>query len=481
MASTQKNEGNKAVGGAAKQIADRFRCVSPLDSRYYGGDSKLLEKAEPYLSENARIGYQLNVECALVKVLAKRGLCPESAAKEVEEACSKVTAQEVYDEEDRIKHDIRALVNCIRKNVSDETKPFVHFSMTSFDVIDTANALRFKDVSEHLVMPSLKKLEATLIDLALREKDTVQIGRTHGQHAEPITFGFAISSYVSRLGNRIMAIESAKNNLKGKISGAVGAYNASSLLFENPLEFEKEVLGELGLEPGTHSTQIVEPEYVLDLAHATMSAFGVLANIADDMRHLQRSEIGEVGEPFSADQVGSSTMPQKRNPINFENVKSFWKEFMPRMMTIYMDQISEHQRDLTNSASSRFIPEIMLAAVLSADRLNRVMKKMTVDKSNMQGNFDRSRGMVIAEPLYILLASHGHPNAHEHVRKLTLTAQQTGEPLNKIAMSDESLKPYLEKFTNSQREIIANPEKYTGIAVEKTEKVCSYWKEKLNL
>jgi adenylosuccinate lyase len=154
---------------------------------------------------------------------------------------------------------------------------------------------------------------------------------------------------------------------------------------------------------------------------------------------------------------------------------------MPRMTTRYMDQISEHQRDLTNSASSRFIPEIMLAIVLSADRLNKIMKKMTVDKTNMQNNFNKSKGMVIAEPLYILLASHGHPNAHEHVRKLTLEAQKTGKSLSEIATSDETLRPYLEKFTPRQREIIENPEKYTGIAAIKTVNVCDHWKNELSL
>jgi len=476
-----KEKGGKLGNGLKKApMIELFACVNPLDYRYYGRD-KIFEKAKHYLSEDARIRYQLKVECAVVKTLAAYKKCSWEIAKEVEEACGKVSTQEVYEEEDRIKHDIRALVNNIRKNVSDEAKPFVHFSLTSFDVIDTANALRFKEAVDALILPSLKELEKTLIELALREKDTVQIGRTHGQHAEPITFGFAISEYVSRLGNRIQSIEEAKKNLRGKISGAVGAYNASSLMFDLPTEFESNVLMELDLGVGTHSTQIVEPEYMLDLMHSVVSALGVIANLADDMRHLQRSEIGEVGEPFSADQVGSSTMPQKRNPINFENVKSFWKEFMPRMMTRYMDQISEHQRDLTNSASSRFIPEIMLAIVLSADRLNKIMKKLTVDKANMQNNFNKAKGMIIAEPLYILLASHGHPDAHEHVRKLTLEAQKTGKPLHELAISDESLKPYLEKMTPGQTEIIKNPEKYTGLSAEKAEQVCLYWKERLNL
>src|SRR5690606_31536898 len=116
---------------------------------------------------------------------------------------------------------------------------------------------------------------------------------------------------------------------------------------------------------------VVEPEYVLDFVHTIVSAFGVLANFADDVRHLQRTEIGELGEAFEAEQVGSSTMPHKRNPWNYEHVKSLWKTFAPRMQTLYADQISEHQRDLTNSASSRFTAEIIAGFAAALERLEK--------------------------------------------------------------------------------------------------------------
>ena len=460
---------------------DLFDNISPLDYRYYGRDSKIFESLKPFLSENARIRYFAKTEAALVKVLAKKNLCSKEIADEIEKASLQVTAEEVYAEEDRIKHDIRALANCIRAKVSERAKPFVHFSATSYDIVDTANALRFKDAAEQAIIPALLELEKTFMQLALREKETVQIGRTHGQHAEPITFGFAVASYVSRLGSRIKAIENAKNNLCGKFSGAVGAYNASSLFFENPVEFEKEIMQELGLKASVSSTQIVEAEPMADLMHALVSCFGVLANFSDDMRNLQRSEIAEVGEEFEAKQVGSSTMPQKRNPINFENVKSFWKQFMPRMNTVYLDQISEHQRDLTNSASQRFLPELIAALILSAKRLEKVVAKMAVDKKNMQENFNKSKGLLIAEPLYILLAFHGHSDAHEEVRKLTLKSQAEKKPLQEIFMQEESLKPFLKKFSKKQLEILKNPEKYTGFAEKKTVQIVEHWKKELRL
>ncbi len=458
-----------------------FDTISPLDFRYYGRNKKIFDRLQPYLTESAFIKYALMAEAALAKVLAKNNVCSRKIAEEIEKACRQVTPEQVYAEEDRIKHNMRALANSIRNKVSDEAKPFVHFTATSYDIIASSDALRYKDFANNVLIPELIKLESALINIALREKDTLQIGRTHGQHAEPITFGFAVAQYVSRLGSSIIRIKKAASNVRGKMAGAVGAYNASSLFFSDSVKFEEDVLSELGIKPSPISTQIVEPEFLVDYLNSVITAFGVIADLADDMRHLQRNEIGEVGEHFEAKQVGSSTMPQKRNPINFENVKSMWKAMMPRMMTMYMDQASEHQRDLTNSASMRFIPEILAGFYVSVARLEKVMSNLVVDKANMQRNFNMNRHMIIAEPLYILLAANGHPDAHEYSREMTLKSQLTKKPLIELVKNDKSIQPYLKKFTKKQIEILNNPEKYTGIASEKTQMVCDYWKKELNV
>ena len=458
-----------------------FDNISPLDFRYYGRSEKTKERLKPYLSEEGAVRYLAKVEAALTRALAKRAVCSKATADEVEKAAKQVTAQEIYLEEDRIKHNIRALANSIRKRVSDKAKPYVHFTTTSHDIICTADAARFKNFSNNVLIPVLIDFEKTLVELALREKDTLQIGRTHGQHAEPITFGFAIAQYVSRIGARIKSIQKTADNLRGKIAGAVGAYNASSLFFSDPEAFEKDVLAELKIKPSPISTQVVEAEYMTDYVHSIISCFGVLANLADDMRHLQRSEIGEVAEEFEAKQVGSSTMPHKRNPINFENVKSMWKEFMPRISTVYMDQICEHQRDLTNSASSRFIPEILAALYVSLVRLDRVMSKLVVDKSNLKKNFDQNKEMIAAEPAYILLAAYNHPNAHEIIRELTLQSQIQKKPFIELFFKNNELKNYIKKFNKKQITLLKNPEKYVGIASEKVERICGFWKNELKI
>jgi len=451
----------------------KYSLFSPTDYRYG------VKALEPYLSEEAYVHYKAKVEAALAQTLAKRGVCSKEIADEISKAAEQVEAEEVYAEEDRIKHDIRALVNVIRRRVSEEAKPYVHATATSYDIVDTANALRYKEAVEKVLIPDMVTFEKVLIELALREKATVQIGRTHGQHAEPITFGFTIAQYVSRWGNRILKVRESANRLVGKFSGAVGAYNASSLFFPDPEVFEAEVLTSLGLSPAEISTQIVPAEPTADFFHSIISSFGVLANYARDMRHLQRTEIGEVGEPYGAEQVGSSTMPQKRNPINFENVESAWKRALPQMVTVYVDQVSEHQRDLTNSLSQRYLPELLVLFDSSVRRMTRITRDIRVDEVSMSRNFEMSRDKVIAEPLYILLAYYGHPDAHEYVRRLTEASYRTGKPLNEVALEDDALKPYLRRFTGQQLAILNDPSKYLGIAVEKTEKIVSRWKRLL--
>lgn len=452
-----------------------FDSLSPLDYRYWREDVAM------YLSEEAFIGYKLLVENALVRVLWKRGICSESAADEISAACDRVTAEEVYEEEDRIHHDIRALVNCIRRKVSDTAKPYVHMMPTSYDIIDTANAMRMKDVMEHVVVPKLMRLEKALIDITLREADTLQIGRTHGQHAVPITFGFAMAEYVSRLGGCIENLVFRVCGLEGKCSGAVGAYNAALIFFEDPEKFEAEVMGELDIPVAEYSTQIVPPEAMIRLFSELTLTAGVLANLADDMRHLQRTEIGEVGEPFDPDQVGSSTMPQKRNPITFENAKSMWTIILPRLMTVCMNGISEHQRDLTNSAAARTYGESITYLVWMAERLTGVMEKLVVDKQNLSRNLAMQKDMILAEPLYLILASLGHPDAHEKVKKLTLLARRGGATLISAAYEDPEMEPYLDRMTRYQKKILSDPALYIGIADRRARRVAEKWTRELEL
>jgi len=408
-----------------------FQNISPLDHRYSLSEKAVFDAAGAWLSEEGSIAVCLKAEIALVIAhLTIRGNTPSPELRAaLEKAAGAIDPQEVYAEEEKTRHNVRALVNVLKKKVPPELAPLVHLGATSVDILDTSLSYRMKGCCRGVVLPALCKLENLLCDFAQAEAETPQVGRTHGQHAVPITVGFAMAEYVARLGKSILEIERLSTQLKGKLAGAVGAYNATSMIVRDPEELERLYLAELGLEASEHSTQLVEPEYLLRLLLEYNTAFGIIANLADDLRNLQRTEIGELREGFAVDQVGSSTMPQKRNPWNSEHVKSLWKTFMPRVITFYMDQISEHQRDLSNSASQRFIAEYVTGFCLAVSRMSSVIEGLGADRERCLANLQNGGGIpgaVLAEPAYILLAESGLSDAHEVIRKITLTAEQEG-------------------------------------------------------
>jgi len=451
-----------------------FANISPLDHRYSLSDTGLFARLSAILSEDASIRYCIRVEVALLKALASSAgqTRPGTALEALDSLEHAITTEEVYAEEARTRHNVRALVNVMKRHVTEQLRPLVHLGATSADILDTAAALRYRDSIRSVVLPLLLDLEERLVRLARDESDTPQIGRTHGQHAVPLTFGFAIAEYVSRLGKSIGRIREKAEDLRGKLSGAVGVYSATSLLVKDPEALEREFLGSLGLEPSEHSTQLVEPEYLLAVLLELNTAFGIIANLADDLRQLQRTEIGEVREEFTDAQVGSSTMPQKRNPWNSEHVKSLWKAFSPRVLTFFMDQISEHQRDLTNSASARFVAEYIAGFALAADRMTDVVRSLTVDRRRMAENLARQGDMIFAEPAYVLAALGGEPDAHERLRKATLRAEKSGEPLAGVLRQDPGLWEMLSRELARTRgtdagAFFSDPARYLGVAAER--------------
>ncbi len=450
-----------------------FENLSPLDHRYFLSNRETFEKLQGYLSEEAVIRYCVTVEAALLRTHVKDSLGASARHLEAVDAMSaSVSAEEVYREEERTHHNIRALVNVIKRKVPSDLRPYVHLGATSADILDTAASLRLRGALRAVILPLLLSVEERLIALCRDNATVPQVGRTHGQHAVPITFGFALAEYVARLGKSIQEIERRSRELKGKLAGAVGAYNATSIITRDPEGLEAAFLEELDLAPSEHSTQLVEPEYALRLLLEMNVAFGIVANLADDLRNLQRSEIAEVREEFSAAQVGSSTMPQKRNPWNSEHVKSLWKAFAPRVMTFFMDQISDHQRDLTNSASSRFVADYVAGFAAALGRMKSVLHSLVVDENHMRRNLDLSGDLVLAEAAYILLSTAGEGDAHELVRTATLACERKGSRLVEELRADAAvwrqISAQLERTLGiDPEEFFSNPALYRGKAAEK--------------
>ncbi len=460
-----------------------FRNISPLDHRYLQSNRELFERLSDHLSEEAAVRYCARVEAALVKThLASEGLLTEANETAVDTAAERVDPDEVYAEEARTQHNVRALVNVMQRGLPAELQPYLHRAATSVDILDTAAALRYRDAVRNVILPLLLQVEEELCRLSEEEAETPQVGRTHGRHAVPITFGFAIAEYVARLGRSIRELESLSRDLRGKLSGAVGAYNALSLLVPDPLAFERKHLERLGIRPSEYATQIVEPEYQLRLLLELSTAFGVIANLADDLRHLQRSEIDEVREQFGDAQVGSSTMPQKRNPWNCEHIKSLWKAFAPRVMSFQLDQISEHQRDLSNSASGRFASEFLAGFVAAAERMRRVLTGLQVDREQMRANLQMTGDLVLAEPAYIVLSAAGRADAHEIVRKLTVECETQNTSMLELLKRNpelwDSIGRELEKRSGIDAEaFFASPEAYNGQAARRARELSARYRE----
>lgn len=491
---------------------DIFKNLSPLDHRYFQSNRELFEHLSYHLSEEAVVRTCVRAEVALLRAhlsirdgqavgpaAQKRGVdrpgaeqpnggaraagnTPAGAVDAVE---AQVSPEEVYAEEEKTQHNIRALVNVLKRKVPENIRHFVHLGATSVDILDTAASLRVRGAVREVVLPLLAEVEETLCDIAAAESATVQVGRTHGQFAVPITFGFAVAEYVSRLGKSISEIETRSADLRGKLAGAVGAYNAIRMVTDDPAELERRYLAFLGLKPSEHSTQLVEPEYLLRLLLELNVAFGILANLADDLRNLQRSEIDEVREMFTSTQVGSSTMPQKRNPWNSEHVKSLWKAFAPRVVTFYMDQISEHQRDLTNSASSRFVADYIAGFAAAANRMLKVLKSLHVDRERMAATV-ASAGSVFAEPAYILLALSGESEAHEIIRQVTLESESGKvtflEALQSRPETWRRIEGQLGRVgQNDAPAFFRDPARYSGIARRRAEELATKYREQMKL
>lgn len=476
---------NPVRKGEKMTVRKNYWAVSPSGYRY------LTDESQAYLSEVAYMRRLAEVEWALLETLAEFKVTPPEAAADLwrvvgelaDDDAAEAFTEEVYAEEGRIKHDIRALVNVLRRRMQSEYRCFVHVSATSYDIITTANAFRYREFVRKVLVPEQKRVAAQLHRLCNEEADTIQVFRTHGQHAEPGTFGMACAVNLSRMGEATLAVEQALQGLRPKFSGAVGCYNGIHMLGVHALAFERGILQRVGLEPAEASTQIAPPEPLIRLLSEVVLSCGVLANIARDLRNLQRTEINEVAENQEGAQVGSSTMPQKKNPIGNENTESLWKAVRGRLMTAYEDQVSEHQRDLTGSASARAtVGEILEYAHYAHKRMAGILGKLGVYRNRMRENLGMTGDQLLAEPLQILLSVHGHPDGHEVIRLLSLQARETRQSLFALAEQDASLAPFLAKFTPAQRALLSgDPAAYTGIAAERARQIAYRWNYDLKL
>jgi len=351
-------------------------------------------------TEEARLGHWLAVELALVDVLAERGDVPREAARALR-AGARVDVRRMQEIEAEVKHDVIAFVSSVAETVGDEGR-FLHLGLTSSDVVDTAFALQLREAAT-LLLADVDRLCAAVKAQALRHKHTPMIGRTHGIHAEPITFGLKCASWYAELGRDRQRLTAARDDVNhGKLSGAVGTFA------NNDPSVEAAVLGSLGLVPEPIATQVVPRDRHAVFFTTLAVLAGTCERIATEIRHLQRTEVGEAAEPFGKNQKGSSAMPHKRNPIITENVCGIARLVRGYALSALENMALWHERDISHSSVERVIaPDATIALDFALARLAGVVEGLEIRPDAMAANLLRTGGAVFSEQVLLALVRKG--------------------------------------------------------------------------
>jgi len=358
------------------------------------------EKMGRLFTDEARLGLWLEVELAATEVLVERGEVPRAAYETIRKK-AKVDVARALEIEKTTQHDVIAFVTSVAEKIGPEGR-YLHLGLTSSDVLDTALALQLVGALD-VLLEDLDELLVAVKAKAEEHRDLPMVGRTHGVHAEPITLGFKIASWYAELargrGRLVRARETARY---GKLSGAVGTFA------QLPPAVEKAVMGKLGLQCEPVSTQVVPRDRHAEVLLALALLAAALERMATEVRHLQRTEVREVEEPFAKGQKGSSAMPHKRNPIACENVSGLARVVRSNALAALSDVALWHERDISHSSVERVvIPDSFILLDYMLGRMTRVVSGLLVYPDAMRENIERSRGMIFSQTLLLALVDTG--------------------------------------------------------------------------
>jgi adenylosuccinate lyase len=438
--------------------------ILPIDTGRYG----TAEMRKIFEEEN-RLESMLKVEAALAWAHGEVGNIPkEDAAKIGEKASTKfVKLKRVKEIEEEIRHDVMALVRALAE-VCGSSGAYVHLGATSSDILDTATALQLKEAVE-LIEKRLSTLESVLLTRAEKHKKSIMMGRTHGQHALPITLGLKFAVWTREAARNIQRLRDCKERLLvGKMSGAVGTQAG---LGPKALKIQQFVMERLGIEAADISTQIIQRDRYAELTCILAITASTLDNIASEIRELQRPEIGEVFEPFGRKQVGSSTMPHKRNPIICERICGLAKILRSLVSAALENVPTWHERDLTQSSCERFIiPEECILIDYMLVLMARVLEGLEVDEERMLHNMELTQGRMMSEAVMLALAKKGigRQKAHELVRELAIKSHTEQRQFKKVLMENSLIQ---ELLNTNEIEKVMDPHNYLGTALEQIEQV----------
>ncbi len=441
--------------------------VHPIEFRYYSEEMRSL------FTEEAKLQNWLTVEAALANAHARLGHIPKETAQEITQKAttSFVKLERVKAIEDEIHHDLMAMVKAFTEVCSEEAGKYIHLGATSYDIEDTALALQLSaalDIIKKLLLETLNEL----CNLAERHKSLVCIGRTHGQQAVPTTFGLKFGIYACEFARHIERLNELHKRIKvGKMTGAVGTQASFGA---DARKLQELVMEQLGLKPVLLANQVVQRDRHSEVVYLLALVAASAEKIAKEIRNLQRTEIGEVYESFSKKQVGSSTMPQKRNPHKSERICSISRIVRSYVAPSLENIPLEHERDLTNSAAERIIfPESFILVDYMLRQLNEVLRGLVIREDNIKRNLELTGGLIMSERIMIALVEKGigRQEAHELMRLAASEAFTKGKKLFDVLMADERVSKV---FSREELQKCLDPASYIGTAVEQVESALLY-------
>ncbi len=429
--------------------------VHPIEYRY--GSSRMRE----IFDVESRYRLMLEVEAALAEAEAEEGLIPREAAEAIGRAVreGRVSPERIAELEREVRHETMAVVLALAEAVGPMGE-YVHFGVTSNDILDTVLALQIKRACGVI----REKLARLTLEVVRRGRETLQVvalGRTHGMAALPIPFGFKFAVWSSILVRDLERLaEAGARAARGKVAGAVGTMAG---LQGAGRRIQRRVMEILGLEPAEISTQVVPRDSLAELITTLALISTTLDLMANEVRNLQRTEIGEVEEPFEERrQVGSSTMPHKRNPIMSEKVCGLARVLRGLAVAALENVVLEHERDLTNSSTERIVvPEAFMLLDEQLDTMLEVISGLKVRRGAIEANLRRAAGLIMSERVMLELARRGmgRQRAHELVRRLAMRAISEGRRLEDLLKSSPEVTALL---SPGEIEALMDPSTYLG-------------------
>ena len=383
---------------------------------------------------NSKFDYYLQVEMAVCDSYAKLGIIPKDAAEQIRQKAS-FSVERIDEIEREVRHDVIAFLTCVNESLGDLGR-YVHIGMTSSDVIDTAFALQIQD-SGKIILSDLEKTILTLKNLANQHRNTVCIGRSHGIHAEVMTFGVKLCSWIDILERQKDNFVRALDEIRvGQISGPVGTYSNISP------EVEKLTCENLGLKPARVSTQIIARDYHAYFMQSLALIASVIEQFATEIRHLQKTEVLELEEGFGKGQKGSSAMPHKKNPVLSENLCGLARVVRANSIVALENIPLWHERDISHSSAERIIfPDSLILVDFMLNRFNGLMENIVVHEDNMLKNTDKFGGIVFSQKVLLSLVAKGlsREDAYVIVQRNALDAFQNHGDFRANLMKDSDV------------------------------------------